>query len=391
MISDDFVIQRFREVFGRDPHWIARAPGRVNLIGEHTDYNGGFVLPVAIDREIKVAAAPRNDATIRLHSEDFAEKFSLSLAEPLHHSAEMSWPNYFLAVLDQFGRKGMPFGGMDVLIKGDVPIGAGLSSSAAFEVCAASLVNECYGGILPRKEIALLAQHAENGPFVGVACGIMDQFVSVFAEAGTALLIDCHSLEHQSVKLDSDAATIVIIDSMKRRGLASSQYNRRREDCEEGLKRIRSLSGKQFATIRHIPEADFENFQDDLPENIRRRLRHNLRENARVQQFVGALERGGIRTVGNLLYDSHRSLRDDFEVSCEELDYIVEAASGCDGVMGCRMTGAGFGGCAVALVEPAKVDAFKNAVATSYKAKFNLDAEFLVTSPGIGASSRALR
>ncbi|MFH0794373.1 MAG: galactokinase, partial [bacterium] len=334
-------------------------------------------------------AAARDDATIHLCSEDFNEQFTIDLSRNLEPPPDMSWPNYFLGVLDQFGRKGMPFSGMEVLIKGDVPIGAGLSSSSAFEVCAATLVNESYGGILPRKEIALLAQRAENGPFVGVACGIMDQFAAVFAEADKALLIDCHSLDYETVDLDCGAA-IVIVDSMKRRDLLDSQYNRRREECEEGLERIRALTGKKFATIRHIPDEVFEKHQEKLPENIRRRLRHILRENARVHQFVGALERGYFRSAGNLLCESHRSLRDDFQVSCAELDCIVEAACGCDGVLGCRMTGAGFGGCAVALVNPQRVEEFKQTVKSKFFQEFGVEPRIYVTRACAGAGFRAL-
>jgi len=391
MISNEYVIISFNRIFSLHPELISSAPGRVNLIGEHTDYNGGFVLPAAINREIRIAARTRHDRILRLYSESFAEMFETSLATGIIPSGKKGWQDYFLAVVDGFTKRRVDVPGMDIYICGDIPQGAGLSSSAAYEVCATILLNAvCNAGLSPC-EIAILAQAAEHSPFVGVRCGIMDQLISVMAQADHALLIDCHTLETMPVPFDSSRAKIVLINSMKRRGLVDSEYNRRRAECEDGLRLMRKLSGKEFPTIRHIPADVFERFQGSLPENYRRRIRHNLTENERVHHFSKCLSGGDLETAGRLLYASHESLRTDFEVSCAELDCIVQIASRCEGVYGCRMTGAGFGGCAVALVEPTHVEDFLRVMSAEYEKSFSILPEIHVTSPSAGATAMVAR
>ncbi len=406
MIDDRKLTTLFRETYGTAPTLIARAPGRINLIGEHTDYNGGFVLPAAINREIRMAARVRAGAvTTRLRSANFGESHEFdSAGSGIALPAKKGWANFFLAVADQFVRRGAKLPALDVAIDGDVPLGAGLSSSAAYEVCAAVLYDHLCGTRIARRDIALLAQAAEHSPFVGVRCGIMDQFASALGAEAHALRIDCHSLDYDTVPFDPAGAAIVIINTNKPRELRDSDYNRRRAECEEGLARLRELAASdasaagdaphprdpRFPTLRHVPAAVFARHEGDLPADVARRVRHNLSENARVNEFVAALETGDWTTAGRLLYASHTSLRDDFQVSCAELDAIVEIARTLPGVHGCRMTGGGFGGCAVALVRPDAVDAFAAALAPEYRRRTGLTPDIYTSPPAEGAGIRAV-
>lgn len=391
MISDQSIISVFTEQFRNEPAIIARAPGRINLIGEHVDYNGGFVLPAAINCEIKMAASPNDSPLFRLYSRNYAKSFEFdATADLTTHLDRMDWTSYFIAVVDQFRQRGLNVPGMDVAIDGDVPLGAGLSSSAAYEVCAGALLTAATDANIEGRELALLAQAAEHSPFVGVRCGIMDQFASVLGRADAALLIDCFSMAHKVVPFNSSEANIVVINSMKRRGLVDSEYNQRRQECEEGLNLIRRLAGEAYPSIRHIPAEVFAQHTGRLPEGSRKRLRHNLTENARVLLFVDALRASDWNAAGDLLYESHASLRNDFQVSCHELDRIVEIASDCDGVLGCRMTGAGFGGCAVALVRPDAVDLFSKRLSEQYQAEFGVKPDIYATPPTDGAQARYL-
>lgn len=386
MILNEHLIKEFQSVFQNDAEWISSAPGRVNIIGEHTDYNGGFVLPAAINREVRMAARLRGDNRLCLYSECHQEMYETDISPMIAPPPKRSWHNYFLGVAEQFQKRKIPVPGMDILICGDVPLGAGLSSSAAFEVCAATLLNEICGAKLAPRQIALLAQAAEHGAFVGVKCGIMDQYISAMGQPDCALLIDCHTLDAIPVPFDSQNAAIAIINSMKRRGLVSSEYNRRRAECEEGLQLICEWSGETFSSIRHIPLDIFAKFQERLPVDVCKRLRHNLTENDRVNSCVQLLACDNFNSVGRLLYASHASLRDDFEVSCAELDAIVDIASHCEGVYGCRMTGAGFGGCAVALVIPEHAESFKNRMIDEYSRIFSKAPEIYITPPSAGAN-----
>jgi len=261
-----------------------------------------------------------------------------------------------------------------------------LSSSAAFEVCAATLLNKvCQAGLSP-KEIALLAQAAEHSAYVGVRCGIMDQFASALGQSAHALFVDCHSLDYEAVPFDPDGASIVIINSNKPRELRGSDYNRRRLECEEGLRLINEKENASYATLRHIPLEIFDRHAATLPEKVRQRVKHNLTENTRVREFVEALKRSDWDAAGDALYASHASLRDDFEVSCAELDAIVEIARDSKLAYGCRMTGGGFGGCAVALVAPANVENFKAHLEPLYKDRTGLEATVYSTRPMQGAA-----
>ncbi len=388
--TDDDVIRNFEKRYGCPPQIISTAPGRVNLIGEHTDYNGGFVLPAAINRAMRIAARLRRDDSLNLFSETFNESVSFSISSRIRPPQTKGWYSYFASVVDQFMQRGASVPGMDVYITGDVPLAAGLSSSAAFEVCAAVLLDHMCDTKLSRKELALLSQKAEHSEYVGVKCGIMDQFISALGEKDHALFIDCYTLDATLVSFDSTKASIVIINSMKKRGLVDSEYNQRRLECEQGFQMLKELSGRDFPSIRHIPPEIFEEYKHKLPEKSRMRIRHNLSENQRVQDFVKALKYDDFIKAGTLLYESHESLRKDYEVSCNELDRIVGIASMCEGIYGCRMTGAGFGGCAVALVLPAAADEFSNRMIREYNKAFHLKPEIHITPPAPGASIRIM-
>jgi galactokinase len=296
------------------------------------------------------------------------------------------WYSYWLAVSDQFAKRGHQVPALDVALNGDVPLGAGLSSSAAFEVCAATLLNHvCRAGLSP-KEIALLAQAAEHSDYVGVRCGIMDQFASALGAEAQALFVDCHTLDYETVPFDPTGAVIVIINTNKPRELRSSDYNRRREQCEEGLRLLNEAEGASFETLRHVPREAFDRHSAALPEKVRQRVKHNLDENDRVRAFVKALKASNWSAAGEALYASHASLRDDYEVSCTELDAIVAIARESGLAHGCRMTGGGFGGCAVALVPPQNVEQFIALMEPEYQARTGLKATVYATRPMEGAS-----
>jgi len=357
------VRQRFAEIFGAEPAAVVRAPGRVNLIGEHTDYNDGYVLPVAIDRSILVAASPRDDRQVIIHTLDFGESVTFSL-DDIEHDQAQAWSNYQRGVAYFLEEQGFKLPGLNAVIVGDVPIGSGLSSSAAIEVSMAYTWQVLAGFELSRVQLALLCQRAEN-EFVGINCGIMDQFVSALGQRDHALLIDCRSLYHQPVPLPAGAA-IIVADTMKRRGLVDSEYNARRRECEEGV-RILQRYLPQVQALRDVSTDQFVEYEGQLPENVRKRCRHIIYENERVLRSVAALQAGALAAFGQLMNESHASLRDDYEVSCAELDIMAEAAWKVGGVYGSRMTGAGFGGCTVSLVTEEVIEDFRGQVAADYE------------------------
>lgn len=379
--------EKFARIFGIQPTLLASGPGRVNLIGEHTDYSGGFVLPAAIERRVLLAAGPAASGTTRLFSVRHDEFHTQHAAAPLKPG---SWPSYFLAVEDQFRRRGHAPPALDVLIDGDVPLGAGLSSSAAYGVAAAVLYDELLGTALNPTQLALLAQAAENGPLIGMRCGIMDQFISANGQEGKAVLLDCHNLDSRLVEFARPSPLILVINSMKQRGLVESAYNERRTQCEEALAIFREHSPEKPETLRHVTVEQFARHGHRLSPLQRQRVRHNLTENARVLAFATAVETGDWSAAGKLLYDSHESLRDDYQVSCPELDAIVAEARTTPGVYGCRMTGAGFGGCCVALVEQHAIGDLQERLARNYTPRFHLEPQVLVTRPSRGAEVTVL-
>ena len=357
------VRRRFAEIFDEEPVAVVRAPGRVNLIGEHTDYNDGYVLPVAIDRSVLVAAAPRDDRQVVIYALDFGESVTFSL-DDIEYDQVNTWSNYQRGVAYFLEERGTRLPGLNAVVVGDIPVGSGLSSSAAVEVSMAYTWQVLAGFKMSRVELALLCQRAEN-EFVGMNCGIMDQFISALGQRNHALLIDCRSLHYQPAPLPTGAA-IIVADTMKRRGLVDSEYNTRRRECEEGV-RILQRYLPQVQALRDVSTDQFVEHEGQLPENVRKRCRHIIYENERVLTGIAALQAGDLAAFGQLMDESHASLRDDYEVSCVELDIMAEAAWKVKGVYGSRMTGAGFGGCTVSLVVEEAVEDFRNQVAAAYE------------------------
>jgi len=377
------LISRFEQRFGHRPAFLSRAPGRVNLIGEHTDYNDGFVLPMAINREVAVVGAPRDDRRIRLYALNFDDEADFAL-DQLQRSEPADWSDYPRGVAWVLREAGFDLVGFDGVLYGDVPIGSGLSSSAAIEMAVFMAFAACQPALagLDRVRAAKLAQRAENA-FVGVNCGIMDQFVSALGQAGHALFIDCRSLDYAPVPVP-DGMTVLVVDTAAPRSLAASAYNERRAQCEAaarllGVPALRDLSPEIFAQRRAA-----------LPALVAQRAEHVIYENRRVLDAVAALRAGDVATFGRLMNESHDSLRDLYEVSSAELDAVVEIARGVSGVYGARMTGAGFGGCAIALAEQTAVDALRDAVMREYPARTGRQPSIYVCTANDGASWRLL-
>ena len=345
------------------PVRVFRAPGRVNLIGEHTDYNDGFVMPAAIGFYTWVAAAPRADRMLTVRSENFGGVVEVSL-DAIPQGATNHWSDYVRGVAGVLERAGHRLRGADLLIKGEVPMGAGLSSSAAIEVGTGTALMALSG--LPADGVALarFCQQAEH-EYVGTRCGIMDQFISANGRAGHALMLDCRSLTFQLAPL-AGPVSLVICNTLVKHELATGEYNVRRAECEAGVRHIaRSKAG--IKALRDVTLDELERFGHDLTPVIRQRCRHVIGENARVVAAAAALAANDLAEFGRLMGESHASLRDDYQVSCPELDVMVELAQAQDGVLGARMTGGGFGGCTVNLVRAERVDAFRAAVGEGYR------------------------
>lgn len=385
----DRVQEAFRARFGT-PDVTIRAPGRVNLIGEHTDYNDGFVFPVAIDREVVLVARRRFDSQVVLYSGNYEQADSFDVARidkvPPGPGAP-TWSNYLRGVLATFQEAGHALGGFEAVLEGNVPQGSGLSSSAALEVAAGTLLKHLFHLDLDAKQVALLAQRAEN-VFVGVQCGIMDQFISALGKRDHALMIDCRSLDYREVPLhlDSQGASIVILDSKVKRGLVDSAFNDRRAECRRAVELLGPLLGRpDLLSLRDVSPADLARVGASLPATVLARARHVVTENDRVLASVQALEAGDLERFGGLMNQSHESLRADYEVSCAELDLLVSLARGISGTYGSRLTGAGFGGCTVSLVDNASLEAFEATVLAAYQEATGLAAGFFICEAVDGA------
>lgn len=376
------VVARFRAAFGDAAARVSLAPGRVNLIGEHTDYNEGFVLPAAIDLAAWVAAAPRPDRSLRIAAVDLGLQAVRSLDER-DPSPASDWSDYVFGVALELERAGHRLRGADLLLTSDVPVGAGMSSSAAVEVAVALALLDLADVALDPVEVARLCQAAENR-FVGTRCGIMDQFASCRGRAGHALHLDCRTLEAEDVAVPDDVA-ILVCDSRVSHALADGAYNERRAQCEAAL-RILARGLPEIRALRDVRPGALDGVLGELPDDVlRRRCRHVVTENARVADAVKALRVGDLPRLGALLRASHESLRRDYEVSCEELDFLVEAASGCDGVLGSRMMGGGFGGSTITLVRPGAVPDVAATLRESYRERYGRVPGLHVCRPADGA------
>ncbi len=373
---------QFEKLFGTRPQ-IYRAPGRVNLIGEHTDYNDGFVMPAAIAFSTYVAVAPRRDRQLAIHSEQFPDSFECEL-DNLPQRRTGSWWDYILGVALELRRRGLHLSGANLLVHGEVPIGAGLSSSAALEVASAFALMNRTETSLPRPEIANVCRQAENN-FVGARVGIMDQFVSCLARGGHAILLDCRTLEYQFVPVPA-GIQFVVCNTMVKHDLASGTYNTRRAECEEAVRYFAQWDPAVHA-LRDVSVDLLNQHAADLPPIILKRARHVIFENQRTRDAARAFAQGDMLTVGQLLHASHCSLRDLYEVSCRELDLMVEAAEGLPGFIGGRMTGGGFGGCTVNLVRQEDADEFAAQIAQRYRAGSGIDPQIYICSAEDGAQA----
>jgi galactokinase len=376
------ILERFRGRFGAEPR-VYRAPGRVNLIGEHTDYNDGFAMPAAIEFYCWVAVGPRDDRKLKIYSEEFSTEAEADLSAEAPQPSK-TWSDYPVGVALQLEKAGFRLRGANLLIESEVPMGAGLSSSAAIEVATALALAEQFGWSPDRVQLAVLCQKAEN-EFVGARVGIMDQFVSLHGRENHALMLDCRALSFDSL-LIPDTVKLVISNTMVKHELASSEYNRRRADCEEAVLRLaRVLPG--IRALRDVSLEQLEEHRNVLSDVIYKRALHVVTENARVLDSAEALRSGDIARFGMRMAESHRSLRDLYEVSCRELDLMVDLAYQQKGVFGARMTGGGFGGATINLVDARYAGEFKEKMAKSYQRETGLVPQIYICKPAEGAGS----
>lgn len=378
-----FTADQFSRVYGHAPSWIAAAPGRVNVIGEHTDYNDGFVLPMAIERYAVVAAAPSaGPPRVQLRSTDTnAKPVVIDLGEGMRPLPKGTWANYPAGVIAGFRSRSVSLPGFDALIHSTVPLGGGLSSSAALEVATATLLEAMTGKLLDPVDKALLCQQAEH-EYAGVPCGIMDQFISVMGRKDHLLLLDCRTRKTELVPMSDPSVELLVTNTNVKHELGSGEYARRRAQCEAAAKAM-GVSSLRDACMGCVEKAKSK--MDDV---VLRRARHVIGEIDRTPKAAQAIRNSKWEEAGELMYASHNSLRDDYEVSCSELDAVVEIAKNIGakgGVYGCRMTGGGFGGCTVALVKTDAVDAVSEKIAENYKRKTGIEATLFVSRPAAGA------
>lgn len=377
--------KNFNEIFGEGKVRKFFAPGRVNLIGEHTDYNGGHVFPCALSFGTFAVARGREDKIVKLYSNNFADKGIIEFSiDDLKNEKEHGWTNYSKGVIEEFKKNGAEFqNGFEAVIEGNIPNGAGLSSSASLELLTAIIVKALYNIEVEMLEMVKMSQRAEN-QFIGVNCGIMDQFAIGMGKEARAMLLDCNTLEYKYAPVELGDASIVIVNTNKRRGLADSKYNERRGECESALAELQKTL--KINSLGELTIEEFENNKDKIVnETQRKRAKHAVYENRRTLKAIEELENGNVEGFGKLMNESHVSLRDDYEVTGFELDSLVEAAWEQKGTIGARMTGAGFGGCTVSIVEDKEIKSFVENVGRIYTEKTGLTAEFYIATIGEGA------
>jgi galactokinase len=375
------VTEVFREKFAGSPEpRVFRAPGRVNLIGEHTDYNLGFVLPIALDMACFVAAAPSDDSKLRVYSQNLDDMREWPVDQIATLSRQGHWTDYVIGVAQQLQQFGFDITPCSLVVYSTVPVGSGLSSSASLEVsCALALLA---GRNIDRTELALLCQRAER-EFVGVPCGIMDQYVSVFGEENRAIKIDCRTVTHESVSLPREVS-LIAVNTMVKHELGASAYATRVAECAEALAAIQRAY-PDVQSLRDVPSEVVDRVQPSMPDSVFRRARHVTCENERVLAFTAAANGGDLLAMGRLFLASHRSLQRDYEVSCEELDFLVDTASDFSGVYGARMTGGGFGGCTINLIAPDRLALFESHITEAYRREYSIDPHIYHCIPASGA------
>ncbi|MCK9562248.1 MAG: galactokinase [Bacteroidales bacterium] len=376
------IIQKFSSLYATKPY-LYRAPGRINIIGEHTDYNKGFVLPAAISKEMYFALAPNNDKKIRLYAFDMNEFFEISLAE-ISKPSKCIWANYMLGVIAQLTKRSLKITGVDVVFGGTIPIGAGVSSSAAIECGFLFALNDIYNLQLDDISIAQYAQYAEH-EFIGVQCGIMDQFAVVFGKKDSALWLDCDTLEHAYIPLLLHDYKIVLCNSNVTHTLASSEYNVRRNQCVEGVQLI-AKKYPSVTSLRDVSLSMLEDCRTFMPQILYNRCLFVVQENARVHAMCDALKKNDVALIGDLLYQSHEGLQHVYEVSCNELDELVAIAQQIPGVLGARMMGGGFGGCTLQVVHNESIELFIETVKKEYYIPRNQTENIIITEISQGVS-----
>ena len=375
--SKDDLFQAVREKFfgsfgKKEDVTILRSPGRINLVGEHTDYNDGFVLPAAIDRSIDFVISKRKDSKCRLFAADIQDGCEFEVNSPKKSSKR--WANFLIGIVDQITKNGYALNGFDCLFGGNIPIGAGLSSSAAIEAGLAFALNEIFHLGIDRVKLAGIAQKSEH-EFVGVMCGIMDQFTNLLAKKDSVIKLDCRSLDFEYIDFSTNNLSLVLCNSGIRHELANSEYNLRRQECESGINKINSL-GYSVSKLRDVSFDLLESCKSGLDPVVYNRCRYVLEENDRVESAAKAITKHDYKYLGGILFDSHKGLRDKYNVSCEELDFLVDTASKIDGVLGARMMGAGFGGCTINLIEKDSLPEFKTRIKNEYQKKTGKAPEF---------------
>jgi galactokinase len=382
MNLNEVVENKFKEIFFGEPPLMVCSPGRVNLIGEHTDYNMGFVLPAAIDKAIYFAVSPRCDDHCMIVSLDMNDVFEFDITAL--KKSEKGWPNYLVGVVDQLLRSGYAIKGFNCVFSGDIPIGAGLSSSAAIEAGLAFSLNHIFNLGIEKIELVKIAQKAEN-EFVGVQCGIMDQYINIFGVQDQVLKIDCRSLDYEYVPFEFKNISIVLFDTCVSHSLASSEYNQRRKECNEGVQIIR----KKYPTINTLRDVTIEMLHELKHQMINvvfQRCKFVVEENERLLKGCTALKNGDLKTFGQLMYQAHDGLSKVYEVSCKELDYLVSLTMNHPKIYGARMMGGGFGGCTINLIETDAVEQIGNIVAVEYKLKFGIEMKMYVTTISKGTN-----
>lgn len=371
---------QYQQIYKTEPR-LFRSPGRINIIGEHTDYNNGFVLPAAIDQAAYVAAGKRNDDTIRLYSVQFDDHFTCTTTTL---APRKSWTDYVLGVVDQLRKEGYPIGGFNLVLDGDVAVGAGLSSSAAVECSVIYALNELFALGIDRMQLVHMAQHAEH-EFAGVKCGIMDQFASAFGKKDHVVQLDCRSLQYEYVPLNLEGYKIVLLNTNVKHSLSSSAYNTRRQQCEQGVAWV-ATHKPGVTSMRDVSMADLDAYIKPKDELIYKRCRYVIEENERLQNACKDLQEGNLQGLGEKLFASHNGLSKEYEVSCAELDWLVEFVRKEEAVIGARMMGGGFGGCTINLVREDAVDQLLETVSYMYRVHNQLDVSAYVVQTSDGTS-----
>lgn len=380
LFNTDNLRLQYQQIFKTAPR-LFRSPGRINIIGEHTDYNNGFVLPAAIDQAAYVAAGKRNDDTIHIYSVQFDDHYTCAI-DTL--APRKSWTDYVLGVVDQLRKKGYPVGGFNLVLDGDVEVGAGLSSSAAVECTVIYALNELYALGIDRMQLVRMAQHAEH-EFAGVKCGIMDQFASAFGKKEHVVKLDCRSLEYEYVPLNLEGYKIVLLNTNVKHSLSSSEYNTRREQCEQGVAWV-AAHKSGVTSMRDVSMADLDVYVKPKDELIYKRCSYVVEENERLQNACKDLQEGNLQGLGERLFASHNGLSKDYEVSCTELDWLVDFVKKEEAVIGARMMGGGFGGCTINLVREDAVGQLLETVSHLYRVHNQLDLSAYVVQTSDGTS-----